>query len=518
MKPCLVYSLLITLLLSFVVYHCNEESYVYLPTPSPLPDLPTALPFEITRTDQGTPLTQNEVETFTRTITAAWKNADFFRWLENILYGLDESYDEDMPYYASLWDGVHVVKSGDLLTFEHIEGASAENMMIKNSVLLMNIIAIYSATGDERIARIANKLARGISATMMGSVWDDSVPQEDRYVMARSVINHDHQWTTVDGYQAAVDYSAWRQKEVNWNMDFVHIPNNPYWGDIWIQNKRSKDDVCRLYRAAAYMAHFLDIWPDDEITDGINNAYYDLKGFAQDVVEYDYHIRSVDHDGTLFIPDQDLASFVDFTWLDPDAECNARISSEFLANDDPGEIDCNDGICELYEDAAIISHLWSYNLIRNFHISALLLALNNSAEETTQNLAYNLMQGLITRLENEMQKVQEDYHGTDQESYERTLAGTMVGYATCGVPLTSEEIRFVQGYYEASAEDWNNWPYFDLWDESHGDGTYSYRPGGDIRFENMTAFMQLCASPYYNDNDRPIVDCDIVLNPERWGE
>lgn len=505
MKMTLSFLMIISL---FILWNCEEESLQ--------PPQPTKLPFELTRADEGNPLTDQELTDFTKRLTGAWKNADFFNYLEFITYGVERDNPQGMPYYATYWSSVRPIKEGNKITMYHIPGGSAENIFIPHPVLLVNTMAMYVFTKDEKYALLADELARGLSAQYMGLVWDESVPEEDRHIMARSIINNNYEVQLSEGRTFAVDYEPWHIIDTHrWNTHFINIPNNPYWGDIYAQNMRSKDDVCHVFRGVGMMevlAHeFASASP--EAYEGVTNAIADVKAFAKDVVDYGYHIRTVDVDGTIYIPDQDLASFMDYG---PEQECNARISSAFLgyetADNVYGEdIDCGNGIAPYYEMVATTTHLWNWAIIRNFHMSAILQALNNGDEVR----ALELLNGLIQRVEEDMDRTVDTYEDK-QEGYNGDLAGQMVKYACCGLPLTSEEVRFIHQYYDMAIEDWNNWEYWDLWDESHGDGEYPYKPDSLVDFEDVTSMLQYCASPYKNEAGAEIVDCDIIRDPAQW--
>ena len=474
--------------------------------------LPDSLPFEFTREDVGEPVSPEEVSAFTWRIVEAWRRADFFHYLQGIVYGVPRNNPQGMPYYSVYWSGVAPYKEGDLVTFRHLEGGSAENIMIPNPVLLTNVIAAYKFAGDERLALLADELARGVSAQFMGCVWDRGVSAEDRHVMARAVINNNFEAVRADGRRYAADYSAWRILDMRrWNTWFINIPNNPYWGDVYIQNMRSKDDVCHLFRAGGLLPHFLNLFPDPEVRAGVSGAFHDLAAFAKDITDHGFRIRSVDLDGNIWIPGIDLASFV---FYGQQSECDAVLAARLLGYGDPGEIDCGNGISSLYETVATSTHTYNYNIIRNFHMAALLASLNHRYDE----VALRLMEGLAERSTSEMGKTEGTFADPgEQENFNGDLAGNLAKYAACGLPLTSREVRHLHRYYDEAAEVWNSWGEWNLWDASVPDGRHAYTPGTRVDFQDMTAFLQLCASPFVNDAGAAAVDCEIIRDAANWG-
>ena len=107
------------------------------------------------------------------------------------------------------------------------------------------------------------------------------------------------------------------------------------------------------------------------------------------------------------------------------------------------------------------------------------------------------------------------------QDYDGKLAGELVKYAAIGLPLTSQEVRFIQEQYQSSIDVWNSFEYWDLWDPSIPDGVIDlgnrdYYPYSDVAFENMTIFLEYCASPYLNQSGVAPVDCDLIQDMENW--
>ncbi len=505
--------LLLLVCLTPLLFHCSTgKQPAQNEAQDPGDGLPDSLPFELPREDAGDPLTPAEIAAFTQRVVSAWRNADFFNYLRSITYGWPRNNPEGRPYYSVYWTGVAPYREGDLVTFRHLQGGSAENIMIPNPVLLTNVIAAYKFSGDERLGLLADELGRGVSAQFMGSVWNRSVPEEDRYVMARALINNNFEDVLDDGRRYAADYASWRIVDMRrWNTHFVNIPDNPYWGDVFVQNMRSKDDVCHLFRAAGLIAHELNIFSDPQMAAGVAGAYNDLKRFAKDITDQGFLIRSVDHGGTIWVPGIDLASFV---FYGEDTECTPMLTSQVFAYGEPADIDCGNGISPLYEFIATSRHIYNYDIIRNFHMSAILHSLNTY----NNDIAYNHLVGLIERSDSEMEKTEGFFEDPNQqERFNGDLAGNLVKYAASGMPLTSREVRFIHQHYDQAMEVWNNYEDWDLWADSVPDGRRSYRPGTRVAFEDMTAFLQMCASPYYNESLAVPVDCSIIRDASNWG-
>jgi hypothetical protein len=130
-----------------------------------------------------------------------------------------------------------------------------------------------------------------------------------------------------------------------------------------------------------------------------------------------------------------------------------------------------------------------------------------------------LFNGLIERADNDMVK---EYDNPDKQlQYEGELAGYLIRYATCGMPLTSEEVKHIHENYEVDIQRWEEFDLWDPFDSSIPDGEHQgewlkYSPSDHVRFEDMVSFLQMCASPFYNDSLAQVVDCSIIADPSQW--
>jgi len=95
---------------------------------------------------------------------------------------------------------------------------------------------------------------------------------------------------------------------------------------------------------------------------------------------------------------------------------------------------------------------------------------------------------------------------------------------TAGLPLTSDEAQLVKDKYAGAVDLYETWPYWDFWAPSVPDGNLPLNPGRDgangpvIAWDELLFPMEYCWSPFRNDTSAPVFDCDVILDPERWGE
>lgn len=508
------YPLGLLLIVSTIILHCTEEVYQKV-------SLPQNLPFELMRPDVGDPVSQTAIESFTRELTSAWKKADIFNYLHFVSYGVEKDNPAGEPYYSNFWTGVKIIKEGDRITFYHRPDGSSDNATQRQMGLLASALTGFQLTGETDMVLFADELARGIKANMMCLEWDENVPERDKYLMARHIIPNPYETTyeTTNGKTItyAVDTTEWQRITSSIRHDTIHVPNNPYWGDIWVQNKRSKDDVCHIYRSAFFLPYMINQLPFDFANESIKSTFDYLKYFAQDIVNHNWSIRTRDHEGNIINPayltEGNFASFVEFG---EEAECTAMLSTALLGYEETMGMDCGNGIVEWYEEIATSINHFNYKIIANFHVSAILLSLLYEQND----LAYNMLQGLMERADKDYNR---EFDTPDlTERFKGEHAGYLVRYATCGLPLTSQEVAFIHEQFSSTIDIWMDYEYWDITSDSLSDGEYppdygDYYPSSRPDLVNMLSFLQLCYSPFQNENGQQVVDCNIIRDMDNWG-
>ncbi len=494
--------------------------------------LPDSLDIEYSRADTGEPLTDEEIRDFTMKVMGFLKKVHYFDYILYTTHGVDASTGlNDWQF----WYNEHFRKEGDKVTFYHPENLNdgGHNLHIPMSRVLGDTLAAYMLVGDETMALAAEKLCKGMSASMLGMVRDENDPVH--HLMSRNVVAHNHEFLTHDGKQKAVDYSGWFSPYERWNCYRYKYENNPYWGEMWITSMRSKDDVPHIFRLIPNLRYAVAEAQDENVQSACSQTLELLEAFAKDIVDSDYRIRTKDENGDIYIAgytdDQelnekqgDLCSFINYReWL-PEGECNARRGAELIGYHHAVNEDCGRGEPNPYDIIAYNINGYNKRICRYFHLAHLANALVNRDNEA----ALQLMNGLEERMEQEKNTPEEDmkyaYH-----DWWRNLALYFTQSHSYGYPLTNEEARVIHEYYLKAIDKMNEWPYWDLWDESVPDGaTGGYRPAncGDSdgvtdcwwRVEDLGQLFENCWSPLVNPASAQFVDCSIVRDPSKWDE
>ncbi|NOZ02672.1 MAG: hypothetical protein GXP54_12400 [Deltaproteobacteria bacterium] len=480
--------------------------------------LPLSLPFVLTRPDPGEPLPDAEIADFTARMTGLWKQIDFFTWVYETTHGTDAS--TGMPDYLIWWHDVVAVKEGDKVTFRNsAKDGGSHNNAEPTMLVLAQAIGGYLLTGDPAMGRVVEQFTKSITAVMKGFVYDENDPIQ--HLMARNIITINQEFVLPSGKKKAVDYSEWYFSYEGWNADRFEYKHNPVWGDVWVTNKRSKDDVPYFYRVAAWLPYLIELTDDETIRGAAQEALDLLEQFARDIVDHGWQIRTKDKDGNaVFVEGQDLDDFVTYTDLIPDAECDPRLATALLGYDDPLDQDCGNGQGSLYDTVAEAGHYFNHDIIDQFHMAALALALTRGKTD----VAKELLKGLIIRIER-YRNPSADEPGQEDENWEKDIARLLLMAASLGYPLNNDEARQIQKVYLRTVEAYEDFPRWDLWDKSVPDGEYSFRDGGMypkhqpqyIRIEDIAFVLEYCWSPFKNPAGIQFVDCELVKDPKHWG-
>lgn len=501
-----------------VVPEAVDDMSVDLPPRTTPGGLPMELPFALERADEGEPLTPEEITAFTRRITGLWLQVDYFTWVYETSHGVDDS--TGYPDYLIWWHDVDAVKAGDTVTFmnQPAYGGSHNNAEPTNLVLVQ-ALGSYLAIGDESAGEIVEQFANSNTALMKGFVFDDNDPLD--MLLARNIVTFNHEFTLPSGKKKVVEYDKWYSAYEGWNADRFNYPNNPTWGDVWVTNMRSKDDVPYIYRAAAWLPYVIELSPEGEAKEAAVEMLDFTRRFAKDVVDSGWNIRTKDAAGNAYIvEDQDLLSLNDYVEVMEDAECPARLATAYLGYGDNQGVDCGKGYGSLYEELAGSINYFNYQIIDHFHVAAAHLALTYGDVTAAEQLMIGLGERMDLYLAPDSKLA-----GKSDVNWGRDISLIALKSAALGLPLTSKEVRLIHKYHDGAVDRYTDFPNWDLWDPSVPDGAYSFRDGfhpkseGDaVRCEEMAFLMEYCWSPFRNPAGRQIVDCDIVNDPMQWGQ
>lgn len=511
----------------------------------PPPGVPTELGYERPARQSGVDAPkQAEITAFTKKVTGFFKDTNYFDWVYRVSHGLDESYtvgsNENMMAYKLWWQDVGMRREGDTMTFFH--RGRAENILKRSIKVMDGAIGGYLLTGDERMADVATQYLKGIVALSLGLEFEKEDPLV-KYLQARAVFNHNHNYT-VDDRKVYIDYTGSCVASFKWNVHVFEIADNPMYGNIWVSNMRSKDDVPYVFMSLPTVSRAYHQTKNQKLKEAAELYIEYMRGFSQSIVDNDWNILTKYEDGEAVIaydatketnPPADLGSFVHWRALyGEDAECNAQLGAALMGYADPWGKDCGDGMISWdldgfsFEQMSGSVHFFNYNIYNYFHIGALA-----SAEAWGRNhIAEPLMNGLIQRFDIMMND--EDLANRDHKEFNSDMAGWILSAAIHGYPLNAEEAKHIMQWYGESSDWYRTWEHWDPWatlpentdysdykaprDETVDDGNGGTYKKSYVRLVEMPYIFEYCASDVRDKEGIQFIDCDIVADPSQWGE
>ncbi len=492
--------------------------------------LPNSLPFSYSREDDGQPQSTDELADFTRNLIDFYQSKHYFDWLLRMSHGMDAS--SGMRDYRLWWRDTHAIKQDNTVSIVHdwSEEHGGHNILKVNSTILASVIGGYLLTGDTVLGTLTEQYCKGISQTMLGMVYDENDPAP--HLMARNVITSNHTYTTQDGYEKGIDYSNWYHAYDRWNCARFKYENNPYWGEVWVTSVRSKDGLGYLFDTAAAVLYASLRATDESVLEACGETFDLLKAFTQDIVDSGYQIRTKDDEGqpyifdkeTMYDPERggDLASFVFWDQVFPNAECNNKLVAEILAYESPRDVVCSDFGGDLtYEKLSIQNNAPNSHIMRAFHISAIKWALVRGFNDLARHSLDGLEERFKRDISLDMSKVNSTVERWERDWYMNKLQAAGAGY-----PLTSDEVRRIQEYFSRGVDEYSAFANWNLWSDSVPDGEHDWLPSDydldeeELRIyrvgvEAMGYLFSYCASPFKNPEGAVPVDCERLVDAFR---
>jgi hypothetical protein len=486
---------------------------------------PPVLPFSYLREDDSAPITPEELVEFSERLKEFYSENSYIDWLLRMSHGVDDS--TEMKDYRLFWRDVIAEKQGETVSIIHkyYDAHGGHNILKDNSLVVESVISGYLKTEDPVLEELARLFCGGISSNMLGMVYDtdDTV----LHLMARNVVPFNHSYTTHDGRNKSVDYSNWHHPYDRWNCSRFKYENNPYWGEVWVTNTRSKDGVGYLLNASRYVSYAAQYAKAPEVREACGEAHELLTLFAKDIVDSQYLIRSKDKDGNPYRPgidpepDEadvgDLASLAAWDIIAPDAECNAKQATAFLGYGERLQNNCTPlGGHRIYELGAIVNNPPNGHIMRSFHIANIALALHNGDYDA----AYKSLGGLELRFDRDL-NIDLSHVNTSEDSWYRDIALNWLQAASAGYFLTGDEIRAIHTYTLRSIDEYSQWDNWDLWADSilEDQELEAFPPTGKtlddetkiswFRPNALGLFMEYCWGAYQNPHSQKIIDCEV---------
>jgi hypothetical protein len=466
--------------------------------PAPIDLCPAGLPFELVREPAGDPIDPAVRTEVTQRYLDLLDEIRYFDFVAERVHGWPQSDPEDRYWYGTWWSGVTVVKEAGAITYRH-EDHGADNNGLRTGPLLEGVCNAYALWQRPQDQLLLRRMIRGMTAWIMAmerEADDPDGPLLCRAFYPESIMAED------DGLSFFVDYDLNRPGIDADPSEYVHVPENPHWGDVWIKNKRSKDDIGHMLRAIAQLGTCAPSFDDDTMADYV--AMRELyAAWARKVDDDGWRIATLDKRGEVWFPDDLLAYFL------PEPECLSVLALRLSGSYAPGDIDCGNGIGPL-DEIIINSNDHNGNILRSFHEAAA----NHAILSGNDEVAAMLLDGMTVRIDEAL----DGFEGVGEPVMwlgPQDLVDMLAHGAAIGLPLTAREAAWLHARideaYTGYAGNPDLQPMLNVFDAATPDGEYGFEPYGPaISFVGLGSLLGTCTSPCRNEASEPVLDCDLV--------
>jgi hypothetical protein len=459
---------------------------------------PKTLPFVYARPDVGEPVSPEELDAFTERYLELLDHTRYFDCLDERVHGWPESDPAGGSWYGTWWSGVRIIKSGGEVTFLHGPDG-ADNNGLRTAQVLEEACYAYVLWEDPALEHLAREVVRGFNSWIM-AMESTSHPGAGVLMTRASYPESIH--ATEGGTPIFIDYSQNRPGIDNSATIYVHVPDNPTWGDLWVKNKRSKDDIGHMMRAIAQADTCADDFTDPGTLEDLSLLYTLYFAWARRVEDDGWRIATYDEALDVYWPNEDLAVYITLGG----AECTGTLALRLAGHAHPGGIDCGDGIGPA--DFIVEETNGSSGQILRTHHEA---AANHALLASRPEIALGLLQGLARRIDRVIGRFLD---GSQPDEFPPgDFAQLLMHSASVGVPLTSQEVRWLQAQFDAARDSCLAVPAatFEIFAASTPDGEYPYEPPSNpITFQDLGLLLGTCSSQWINLSGRPVLNCDIV--------
>lgn len=442
------------------------------------------------------PISAGELSSATDAYISLLKGTRYFEVLDERIHGWPES-NPAKPPFGIWWIGVQLERRGGKVVYRHHEIGS-DNAAADTGDLLENLCYAQRFLGDGVHTRTLKRTAQGLAA-LANAMRSKSSPNQG-ILLSRSFYPEPVE-STDQSTPIFFDYSRARPGTDNSATEYVHISDNPHWGDVWVKNKRSKDDMGHVMRGISQTSQTCKDILEGQAKTALIEAKSSHMLWAQRVISDSGAIATLDKSRKVYWPFETLARFVSFGGI----ECTAYLALHLFSSGGTGDYDCGNGTSGIIDWLAQINDQ-NLPLVESYHLAAMAGALEYSRLAGARQLA----DGLASRL-SKMSELA--YNNSWSDSYKlENFSALILRSNTLGIPLQNNEARWLQkqiinakNSYLTPQRD----HLYEFLNKAETDGIYPYTPHGDgILWRDIGAVLGTCSSAWRAQSGAKIVDCD----------
>lgn len=466
---------------------------------------PASSAINYNREDKGTPIADAERRQATDNLIQIFKGTGYFDFVDSHTHGIPENDPTSSYWWGTWWSGITVTKLNGQVTYTHSEDGS-DNAGIQTAPYLEGACFAYLLTGDKKYEHLARKLMRGMSSWILSS----SKSEEDAPSILSRAFYPESRASTDGGRDIYINYQASRPGKNSKASGYVHIPNNPIFGDVWVKHKRSTDDIGHMLRAMVQTQSCRDAFSSDARAD-LDHMTSLYANWARGVDSNKFNIPTYDLNAEIISVKNAWGDYNAYKVVGLDPTCIEKLAIRYMHQPDAGNLKCGNGISVLEKMFGRLLQNDAIEILRSHHLAAAGLAQFNSSSTAAEKL--------LKGLEHRMNR---DFHiannPTIAAKYDiQDIASFMIHSNNVGLPLTSDEIRYLYGRIDIAHTgmlDPVNYNKLHLFDSSVPNGTYSFDPPHNgIYFYALGVMIGSCTSTFKNSNNiRPLLDCERLKN------
>jgi hypothetical protein len=454
------------------------------------------------RADRGTPISVNERRLATLDLIEILNGTKYFDYVDSRVHGIPEKNSENKYWFGHWWTGVRIIKSNGKVTYLHPETGS-DNTGIQTAPYLEGACYALSLTKEKKYEVLTRKMIRGMSAWMLAGVKSEN---DNSIVLARSFYPESIN-SLENGREIYFDYEKNRPGKYNGVSNYVHNQFNPFFGDIYLKNERSTDDIGHIIRAIAN----LDACKND-FSPETKSDYWQLislyKNWASNVEKNYFIIPTYDLNLKKIIRFGGIGDYNLYNLGISDPMCVEKLALRLMYKNESGNLQCGTGVSELEKILSKYLKNDAIEILRSHHIAALLFA----KQKLNQRLVNDLGKGVEERMDRDFRVLKDNSRSPQFDP--KDIPSFLIQANNSGVPMTSEEMRLIyQKLHLAkiSLLSPENNQVFNVFNESTPDGEYGYDTNHpELYFYSIGTMLGACSSQFRKLDSRQFIDCELL--------
>lgn len=448
-------------------------------------------------------ISQEEVSTATNELISILQQTKYFDFIESRIHGWPESAPQ-YPWWGNYWSGVTVKKEQGKVSYVHNADGS-DNNGLRTAPLMEGACYAYLLSKNPEFEKLTRNMIRGMSGWVLSSLVNRSDVEPkvlNRAFYPQSILSTDN------NREIYFNYDASRPGKTNSATQFVRIPDNPYYGDIYIKNQRSSDDIGHIIRSlnvteATCYNEMLEARGD------FDQAIELYARWGKDVDESGFRIPTLDKN-LKYSSTENVSVAYTYSILGTNPFCVGPFAIRLLHKDSVGDINCGTGISWMENMLRAFLKNDAFETLRAHHMAAVTMAKKRGLQEQTKEL----MRGLKKRVAQDFTDVLSD--NPPNRYNKRDIPMFFISAVNMGVSLTTEQIKWLHQKLHQTYLHYNKvveQPVFNVFNSSVPDGEYSYdAPEAEdgIYFRALGLLLGSCVSPYRDPSAQSILDCELL--------